>query len=210
MLSHDPGTRAAPEQRIETALSFAELSDEDAAAFRKRAVGETRVVRRRDGSYAFEQPERPPRRRWRWTDPLLHLFVADLGGPPDRRAEMRSRSAFVRLLGVLAAIWLLAHGSNVFNKAVAVVTHGRDAPIELGTAVLGVALGGIAALLLAAGPSALRLTPSARRDLACVGPDGERVVRQSLGRLEPARQVYKFKKTAGILGRELQPGVDDV
>ena len=150
VLGHDPGARAALAQSIETALSFAELSDEDAAAFRERAVAETRVARRRDGSYSFEPPERPPRRRWRWTG-LFRFFISSSPisvAPTDRRAEMKSRSSFLRLLGVLAAIWLLIRGVRIFDEAVAPVMDGHHAPIEVGTAVLGVALSGIAALLL--------------------------------------------------------------
>ena len=150
MLRHDPDARAALEQSMETALSFAELSEEEAAAFRERAVAETRVVRKRDGSHAFDQPERAPRRRWRWTD-LFRFFISSSPttvAPADLRAEMRSRSAFVRLLGVLAAIWLLVRGVRTFHQAVADVMDGHHAPIEVGTAALGVALGVIAALLL--------------------------------------------------------------
>ena len=150
VLDHDPGARAALEQSIETALSFAELSDEDAAAFRERAVAETRLVRRRDGIHSFEQPKRPPRRRWRWTD-IFRFFISSSPismAPASYRAEMKSRSSFVRLLGVLAAIWLLIRGINIVDEAVAALMDGRNAPIEIGTALIGVGLGGIAALLL--------------------------------------------------------------
>ena len=84
VLDRDPTARAALEQSLEAALQFADLSDEEAADFRERAVAATRVVRKSETSYAFEQPERAPRRRRRRPG-TFRLLRAVLGDPPDDR-----------------------------------------------------------------------------------------------------------------------------
>ena len=62
VIKGDPVYRAELQLAIETAYKAADLSEEEAAAFRERAVAATRVVKTDAGTYAFKQPDRPPRR----------------------------------------------------------------------------------------------------------------------------------------------------
>ena len=62
VINVDSVDRAELQLAIETAPKEADLSEEEAAAFRKRSVAATRVVMSHAGTYALLQPDRPPRR----------------------------------------------------------------------------------------------------------------------------------------------------
>ena len=150
VLDADPTARIALEQSIEAALQFAELSEEEAHAFRERAVAATRVVQRKDKTYAFEQPEREARRRWHWRD-IFRLLASSSPTalmPPKRRREVAQSVAFVRLLGVLACTWLLFRGMRIFGDALSAFLANGGTIAEVWMAATGIAVGGIAALFL--------------------------------------------------------------
>ena len=150
VLDQDATARVALEQSVEAALQFAELSGEEAAAFRKRAVAATRVVRGRDGAYTFKQPERKPRRRRRQRD-ILRRFASsspDTIAPPDRRSEARWRAAFLRVVGLLAAASFIVWGLRIAGQALAALDLGAASPIVVGAALVGLMIGGAGAFLL--------------------------------------------------------------
>lgn len=150
VLDADETMRIALEQSMDAALQFAELSDAESRAFRDRAVAETRVVARPDGSHLFEQKERKARRRWRRPG-LLHALSStppDMVAPPERRGELWWRTAFLRLMGVLAAAAFIVWGVRIVREGIAAFAAAGASAETFATAALGGLIGGFGAVLM--------------------------------------------------------------
>ncbi len=144
----DPTVRYALEQSVDAALQFAELSEAEVERFTRRAVAETRVVRNRDGTYSFRQPDRPPRRKWRKRD-LLRCLVSSSPisvAPSERRDRMTRSAAMLNLVGVVATTWLAIKCVRAVQDAGHMLLQG-SLP-EIGLLLLGAAFAAIAAILL--------------------------------------------------------------
>ncbi len=141
----DPTARLALEQSIDAALQFAELSDDEAAQFKKRAVAATRVVRNQDGTYSFSQPDRPPRRKRTRLDFLRRLVSSSpiTVAPSERRDRMTRSATFLNLVGVAATTWLAIKCVSAVQdagSALMLATHAEVALLLLGAAFAAIAM----------------------------------------------------------------------
>lgn len=148
VLDADPTVRLALEQSADAALQFAELSEEEAARFSRRAVAATRVVRKRDGTYAFSQPDRPPRRKWRRRDLLRRLVSSSpiSVAPSERRDQMTRGATILNLIGVVATTWLAIKCVRAVQDVGDVLLQGSL--VEIALLLLSAGFAMIAALLL--------------------------------------------------------------